>query len=70
MAVVLLDFVRKALRVAKQALGNRAEKPESGGLPRETHIVAHCLRKEEATYLVLPSTDGGFSRSLGDIPSH
>ena len=47
MAVVLLDFVRKALRVAKQALGNQAGKPESGGLPRETHIVAHCLRKEE-----------------------
>ena len=47
MAVVLLDFVRKALHVAKQALGNRSGKPESGGLPRETHIVAHCLRKEE-----------------------
>ena len=47
MAVVLLDFVRKALRVAKQALGTRAGKPDSGGLPRETHIVAHCLRKEE-----------------------
>ena len=22
-------------------------KPESGGLPREAHIVAHCIRKEE-----------------------
>jgi len=47
MAVALLDFVEKALRVAKQALGNRAGKPESGGLPREAHIVAHCIRKEE-----------------------
>jgi len=46
-AVVLLDFVQKALHVAKQALGNRAGKPESGGLPRETHIVAHCLQKKE-----------------------
>lgn len=47
MGINLLDFVQKALLVAKQALGNRAEKPESGGLPRETHIVAHCIRKEE-----------------------
>lgn len=43
MAIVLLDFVEKALRVAKQALG----KHESGGLARATHIVAHCIRKEE-----------------------
>jgi len=47
MAVALLDLVEKALRVAKQALGNQAGKPESGGLPREAHIVAHCIRKEE-----------------------
>jgi len=47
MGVALLDLVEKALRVAKQALGNRAGKPESGGLARETHIVAHCIRKEE-----------------------
>ena len=47
MAVELLDLVKTALRVAKQALGNRAGKPESGGLPREAHIVAHCIRKEE-----------------------
>ncbi|WP_080503485.1 transposase [Halococcus thailandensis] len=47
MAIVLLDFVEKALRVAKQALGKHAGKPESGGLPREAHIVAHCIRKEE-----------------------
>nr|WP_234402814.1 hypothetical protein [Halarchaeum acidiphilum] len=33
MAVALLNLVEKALRVAKQALGN--------------HIVAHCIRKEE-----------------------
>ncbi len=42
MAVALLDLVEKALRVAKQA-----GKPESGGLPRDAHIVAHCIRKEE-----------------------
>jgi hypothetical protein len=47
MAVVLLDFVRKVLRVAKQALGNRAGKPARPGLPRGIHIVAYCLRKEE-----------------------
>ena len=47
MAVVLLDLVEKALRVAKQALGKHAGKPESGGLARATHIVAHCIRKEE-----------------------
>jgi IS5 family transposase len=47
MAVALLDLVENALRVAKQALGNHAGKPESGGLPREAHIVAHCIRKEE-----------------------
>ena len=47
MAVVLLDLVEKALRVAKQALGKHAGKPKSGGLARATHIVAHCIRKEE-----------------------
>jgi len=45
--VALLDLVETALRVAKQALGNRAGKPDSGGLAREAHIVAHCIRKEE-----------------------
>jgi len=48
MGVALLDLVETALRVAKQALGNRAGKPDSGGLARETHIVAHCIRKEES----------------------
>ena len=47
MGVALLDLVEKGLRVAKQALENRAGKPESGGLPHETHIVVHCIRKEE-----------------------
>ena len=47
MAIALLDFVQNVLRVAKQALGNRAGRPASGGLPREAHIVAHCIRKEE-----------------------
>jgi len=47
MAVALLDLIEKALRVAKQALGKRAGKPDSGGLAREAHIVAHCIRKEE-----------------------
>jgi IS5 family transposase len=47
MGVALLDLVETALRVAKQALGNQAGKPESGGLAREAHIVAHCIRKEE-----------------------
>jgi hypothetical protein len=47
MAVTLLDLVEKVLRAAKQALGNQAGRPASGGLPREAHIVAHCIRKEE-----------------------
>ena len=47
MGVALLDLVETALRVAKQALGKRAGKPDSGGLAREAHIVAHCIRKEE-----------------------
>jgi hypothetical protein len=47
MGVALLDLVETALRVAKQALGKRAGKPVSGGLAREAHIVAHCIRKEE-----------------------
>jgi len=49
MGVALLDLVETALRVAKQALGKRAGKPTrvSGGLAREAHIVAHCIRKEE-----------------------
>jgi len=48
MGVALLDLVEKSLRVAKQALGKQAGKPDSGGLARETHIVAHCIRKEES----------------------
>lgn len=47
MGVVLLDLVETALRVAKQALKNRAGKTDSSGLAREAHIVAHCIRKEE-----------------------
>ena len=49
MGAALLDLVETALRVAKQALGKRAGKPTrvSGGLAREAHIVAHCIRKEE-----------------------
>jgi IS5 family transposase len=47
MAIVLLDFVENILRTTKQALGKYAGRPASGGLPREAHIVAHCLRKEE-----------------------
>lgn len=47
MSVALLDLVANALRAAKQALGTHAGKPDSGGLPREAHIVAHCIRKEE-----------------------
>ena len=47
MGVALLDLVETALRVAKQALGKRAGKPDSGGLAREAHIVAHCIRKGE-----------------------
>ncbi len=49
MGVALLDLVETALRVAKQALGKRAGKPARVGLAREAHIVAHCIRKEEAT---------------------
>jgi len=37
MGVALLDLVETALRVAKQALGNRAGKPDPGGLAREAH---------------------------------
>jgi IS5 family transposase len=47
MEVDLLDFVQECKRLAKQALGKHAGKPESGGLARATHIVAHCIRKEE-----------------------
>ncbi|SMO90017.1 transposase [Halorubrum cibi] len=44
--VVVLGVFFPAVHVAKQALGKHAGKPESGGLPREAHIVAHCIRKE------------------------
>lgn len=47
MAVELPSLVENALRVAKQSVGTHTRKPESGGLPGETHIVAHCVRKEE-----------------------
>ena len=41
------SFYDTLLRVAKQALGNRAGKPDSGGFARESHVVAHCIWKEE-----------------------
>lgn len=41
------EFYDIFLRIAKQALGNRAGKPARVGLAREAHIVAHCIRKEE-----------------------
>jgi len=47
MGIALLDLGETALSVAEQALGKRAGKPDSGGLAREAHIVAHCIRKEE-----------------------
>ena len=47
MCVALLDLVETALRVAKQASGNRAGKPAGVGLASEAHIVAHCIRKQE-----------------------
>lgn len=47
MVVELLDLVGTALRVAKQALGKQARKLDSDRLSRVTHIVAHCIRKEE-----------------------
>ena len=34
MGVALLDLAQTALRVAKQALGNRAGEPASGGFAR------------------------------------
>ncbi len=43
MGVALLNLVKTAPRVAKQALGNRAGKPARVGLAREAHIVAHCI---------------------------
>ena len=43
----MLNLVETALHVAKQALGKQAGKPDSGGLAREAHIVAHRIRKEE-----------------------
>jgi hypothetical protein len=46
MGVALLDLVETALCVAKQALGKRAGKPDSGGLAREVQIVSHCIREE------------------------
>ena len=53
MAIALLDFIKNVLYVAKQALGNHAGKPESGGLPCEAHIVAHCLQKKGHTFTEL-----------------
>ena len=47
MGIALLDLVETALCVAKQALEKRASKPESSGLARESHIVTHCICKEE-----------------------
>ena len=47
MGVALLGLVETALRVAKQALGKRADNPVSGGLAREAHVVARVIRKEE-----------------------
>ena len=51
MAVVLLNFVEKSLRVT--SFGESRGEPESGGLPREAHNVAHCIRKEGYTFTVL-----------------
>jgi hypothetical protein len=47
MRVALLHLFETALRVAKQASGKRAGRPDAGRLAREAHIVAHCIRKEE-----------------------
>jgi len=47
MAVALLDLVEKALRVAKQALGESSGEARIWRVSREAHIVAHCIRKEE-----------------------
>lgn len=47
MGIVLLNLGEIALRVAEQALGKRADKPNSGGLAREAYVVAYCIRKEE-----------------------
>lgn len=47
MTIDLLDFARKVKHIAKQALGKKATKPKSGGLPRWTHIAVHCIRKQE-----------------------
>jgi len=64
MGVALLDLVETALRVAKQALGNRAGKPDSGGLAREAHIVAHCIRKEEGHSYAEAETANEWLRSF------
>ncbi len=48
MSIALLDLVETALRVVEQALGKRAGKSDSGGLVREAHIVAHCIRKQKS----------------------
>ena len=47
MEVKLLDFVRECKRLAKQALGNRAGEPASGGFARWKHVVLHCIRIED-----------------------
>lgn len=47
MDVGLLTLVESALYVAKQTFRNRGCQPDLGGLARETHIVAHCIRKED-----------------------
>jgi hypothetical protein len=44
MGVALLNLIEKARHVAKQALGNKAGKPDLGGLSHEAHIVAHRIR--------------------------
>jgi hypothetical protein len=46
MAIIFFDFVETSPRVAKQALGKHAEARIRRASP-ETHIVAHCIRKEE-----------------------
>jgi len=48
MRVGVLAPVATTLRVAKQPLGKRAGKPDSGELAHEADIVAHCIRKEES----------------------
>lgn len=48
MSVDLLNFVKRCGRLAKQALGERAGEPASGGYARWKLLALHCIRINES----------------------